>query len=134
MEAFRHWLDPRFLADLVVVAHFLFVVFAVFGALIALRWPRCAWLHLPVLVWAVLVEWTGWLCPLTPLEQWLRASEGAAAYSGGFIEHYLAAILYPSGLTRSVQIFLGSLLLAFNLCMYALVYRRARGRRKSSAA
>jgi len=132
MNALASWFHPRILADAVVVVHFLFVVFAVFGGLIALRYPKIGWLHLPAVIWAVVVELAGWLCPLTPLEQWLRASAGITAYSGGFIEHYLIAILYPAGLTRSVQIFLGAALLAFNILIYAAVYRRARRPRATS--
>jgi hypothetical protein len=132
MDLLPPWIHPRFLADLVVVAHFLFVVFAVFGGLIGLRYRKIIWMHLPALLWAVVVEFTGWICPLTPLEQWIRTQGGVETYSGSFIEHYLVAILYPAGLTRSIQIFLGALLLGFNLLVYALVFRRWKEQRKSA--
>jgi len=125
MAASQFWISPRILADAVVVIHFLFVCFAVFGGLFVLRYPKVGWVHLPALAWAALVEFTGWLCPLTPLEQWLRSSAGLESYSGGFIAHYLLSVLYPAGLTRELQVFLGSLLLVFNGLVYAaVVYRR----------
>jgi uncharacterized membrane protein YhhN len=92
----------RWLADLVVVLHFGFVLFVVGGGLLALRWPRLARVHLPTAVWGVLIEFGGWLCPLTPLENWLRRRSGGAGYAGGFVEHYVLPVLYPSGLTRGV--------------------------------
>ncbi|MGD8699270.1 MAG: DUF2784 domain-containing protein, partial [Gemmatimonadales bacterium] len=98
----------RLLADLVVLVHLAFVVFAVAGAVLVLRWRWVLWLHLPAVVWAALIEFAGWICPLTPLENRLRILSGGAGYRGGFIEHYLLPILYPSGLTRGVQVMLGS--------------------------
>lgn len=115
----------RLLADAVVVFHLLFVAFAVAGGLLALRWRRLPWLHLPVLGWAALVEFTGWTCPLTPLENHLRAASGAAGYAGGFVEHYLLPVLYPAALTRDAQWLLGAGLLAFNAVVYAAVWWRA---------
>jgi hypothetical protein len=84
------------------------------------------------LLWAAVVEFTGWICPLTPLEQWIRTQGGAETYPGGFVEHYLVAILYPAGLTRSIQVFLGALLLGFNLLVYALILRRWKHQRRSA--
>lgn len=115
----------RLLADVVVVAHLLFVAFAIFGGLLLLRWRRCAWLHVPAAAWAVVVELAGWVCPLTPLEIWLRVRAGGTGYVGGFIEHYAVAILYPPGLTRGVQIALGLGLLVGNAAIYAWVLRRS---------
>jgi hypothetical protein len=90
-----------------------------------------AWVHLPAVAWGVVVEWAGWICPLTPLESLFRRQAGDSGYSGGFIEHYLLPLLYPSGLTRGVQIFLGSLLLVINLAFYALALTRYRRRERS---
>jgi Protein of Unknown function (DUF2784) len=118
------------LADLVVVLHFAFVLFVVFGGLLALRWPRLAYVHLPVALYGALIELVGWICPLTPLEKRLRESAGLQGYEGGFVEHYILPVLYPSGLTRNVQLVLGGLVIALNLGIYALVLRRGR----SSAA
>ena len=118
----------RALADLVLVVHLAFVVFVVLGGLLVLRWPRVAWLHVPAAVWGVLIEYTGWICPLTPLENSFRARGGEAGYSGGFIEHYIQPLLYPAGLTRSTQVVLGSLALVLNLTAYAIVVSRMRRR------
>jgi len=117
----------RWLADLVVVLHLSFVLFVVLGGLLALGRPRIVWLHLPALAWGVLVEWAGWICPLTPLEQWLRLQAGQTGYGGDFVGHYLLPLLYPAGLTRSTQWLLGALVLAVNGAVYALLIRR-RGR------
>jgi len=114
----------RVLADAVLVFHLAFVAFAVAGGLLALRWRWVPLVHLPVLAWAAFVEFSGGICPLTPLENGLRAAGGAAGYSGGFVEHYLLPILYPAELTRTVQYVLGAGLVAFNLLVYLLVWRR----------
>ena len=114
----------RILADLVVGVHVLFVVFVVAGGLLALRWPWVPVAHLPAAVWGALIEFRGWICPLTPLEQSLRASAGQAGYEGGFIDHYLLPVLYPAGLTQNVQLVLGSLVIAVNLAVYGLLLRR----------
>lgn len=112
------------LADLVVVAHLGFVIFALLGGLLALRWRWTVWLHLPAAVWAVLVEWMGWVCPLTPLEDALRRAAGAPAYTGGFLERYALPLLYPAELTREHQLALGLVALAVNALVYAFVLRR----------
>jgi hypothetical protein len=114
----------RVLADLLVGFHVLFVVFVVAGGLLVLRWPWLAWLHAPAAVWGALIEFGGWICPLTPLEKSLRAQAGDAGYEGGFIEHYMLPLLYPAGLTRGVQLVLGSLVVALNLAVYWAVLRR----------
>jgi len=113
------------LADFVVMVHFSFVLFAVLGGFFVLRWKRCAWLHVPVVLWAALIEFTGWICPLTPLENWLRAQGGAVGYRSSFIEHYIFPVLYPTHLTRQLQITLGLLVLGINLGIYGWVWRRA---------
>jgi hypothetical protein len=116
----------RALADVVLVLHLGFVLFVVLGGLLVLRWPRLAWLHIPAAVWGVLIEYTGWICPLTPLENSFRLRGGEAGYSGGFIQHYIQPILYPAGLTRSTQIALGSFALLVNLTAYGVVVARRR--------
>jgi hypothetical protein len=117
---------PRLLADAVLVLHLAFVAFAVAGGLLAWRWRWMPWLHLPALAWAATVEFTGWICPLTPLENALRAAGGQAGYRGGFIEHYLLPLLYPAALTPGLQVLLGAGLLAFNAAAYLLLWRRRR--------
>lgn len=116
----------RLLADAVLVLHLVFVAFALAGGLLALRWRWMPWVHLPALAWGAVVELTGWICPLTPLENALRTAGGEAGYSGSFIEHYLLPLLYPAALTRDTQWLLGGGLLAFNAIVYLLVWRRIR--------
>ena len=118
----------RALADLVLVVHLAFVLFVVLGGLLVLRWPKVAWLHLPAAIWGVLIEYMGWICPLTPLENSFRMHGGEAGYSGGFIQHYIQPLLYPAGLTRPTQIVLGSIALILNLAAYGIVMSRMRGR------
>jgi len=121
------------LADLVLAVHLAFVLFVVLGGLLVLKWPRLAWLHIPAAIWGVLIEYTGWICPLTPLENSFRVRSGDAGFSGGFIEHYIQPVLYPAGLTRGTQIVLGSLALLVNLTAYGVVVaRRRRSGRKLS--
>ena len=104
--------------------HFAFVLFVVAGGLLVLRWRRLAWVHLPCAVWGALIEFTGCICPLTPLENWLRRRAGGADYSGGFIEHYVMPILYPVGLTRSIQIGLGIAVIVINAALYLWIFSR----------
>jgi hypothetical protein len=112
------------LATLVVLVHFTFIVFVMFGGLLALRWRRAPWLHLPLLAWGGYVELAGKICPLTPLENRLRRAAGETEYVGGFIEHYLLPIMYPQGLTRTVQIALGVGLIVLNIVVYGWVLHR----------
>jgi Protein of Unknown function (DUF2784) len=118
------------LADLIVVIHFLFVLFVIFGGLLVLRWPKVAYVHLPVAIYGALVELVGWICPLTPLEKRLRQSAGLEGYEGGFVEHYILPVLYPSGLSRGVQLVLAALVIGINLIIYGIVMRQ---RRRSAA-
>ena len=115
-----------YLADLVVAVHFTFVLFVVLGGLLVLRWRWVAFLHVPAALWGAWIEFAGWICPLTPLEQSLRLKAGEQGYSGSFIEHYLLPLLYPSALTRNIQLLLGCLVLGLNLGIYGyLLYRSA---------
>ena len=113
-------------ADLVLLLHFGFVLFVVLGGLLALRWPRLAWVHVPVALYGATIEFLGFICPLTPLEVWLRRRGGEAGYEGGFIEHYITAALYPTGLTRELQLALGVGVLAINALVYLALLRRRR--------
>lgn len=114
----------RALADLVALAHLGFIVFVVLGGLLALRWRRSWWFHIPAALWGVAIELGGWICPLTPLENSLRWAAGEAGYVGGFVEHYVLPVIYPGALTRETQIVLGLAVLAFNGLVYAIVWRR----------
>lgn len=116
----------RLLADLVVGLHFLFVLFVVLGGLLVLRWPRLIRVHVPVAVYGALIEFVGWVCPLTPLENSLRARAGDQGYAGGFVEHYMLPVLYPAGLTWGVQLVLGALVVVLNIAIYWYVLRRRR--------
>lgn len=116
----------RLLADLVLLVHALFIVFVMFGGLLAF-WRRwLMWVHLPAFLWGALVVAAGWVCPLTPLEVSLRRLAGQAAYGGSFIEHYLLLMIYPPGLTRQVQMLLAALLVIGNVGVYAALWRRRR--------
>jgi len=112
------------LATLVVLFHFAFIVFVTLGGLLALRWPRAPWLHVPCFLWGGWIELSGGICPLTPLENGLRRAAGDVAYAGSFIDHYIVSIVYPAGLTRGVQIALGLGLVALNVAVYARLVRR----------
>jgi len=116
----------RLLADGLALIHLAFVLYVVFGGLLVTYWPRSVWLHLPSLAWGVLVEFSGGICPLTPLENYVRAAAGMVGYGDGFIDHYLRLLLYPGGLTRTLQLGLGVAVLLFNL----LIYLRVWGQRK----
>jgi hypothetical protein len=121
----------RLLADLVVLIHLSFVIFVVLGGLLALKWRWVAWLHLPAAIWGALIEFGGWICPLTPLENWLRNQGGEEGYAGGFIQHYMVPVLYPDGLTREIQIVLGLAVVILNLIVYALILRAGRSHPRS---
>ncbi len=111
------------LADALVLLHLLFVAFVVAGGFLLPRWPRLAWLHLPAAAWGAFIEFSGGICPLTPLENHLRVLGGGSAYSGDFVERYLLPVLYPSALTPMLQQWLGWLVVAVNAVAYALAYR-----------
>ena len=111
------------LADFLVLLHLLFVAFVVAGGFLLLRWPKIAWLQVPAAVWGASIEFSSGICPLTPLENHLRALGGEAGYSVSFVERYLMPILYPANLTVPIQIVLGGLVVVVNLAAYALAYR-----------
>lgn len=116
------------LANVIVVAHFLFIIFVVCGGLLVIRWPKIAFLHLPATVWGAVVEFSGWICPLTPLENHFRSLAGNDLYEGDFIVRYLIPIIYPDNLTINIQIFLGILVIVVNVIFYSIAilkYRRA---------
>ncbi len=119
----------RRLADLVLLAHFAFVVFVALGGLVALRWPKVAWAHLPAAAWGAAVEFTGWRCPLTLLENALRIRGGGLAYAGDCIDHYVAAVIYPHDLTRAIQFALGAAVLILNTAIY---WRLVTGQRRAA--
>ncbi len=109
-------------ADFVVLLHLAFIVFVIGGGALALRWRWMPWVHLPAVLWGALLELCGWMCPLTPLENWLRGG-GSSEYSGGFVEHYVLPMLYPAVLTREVQVALGVLVCLINAAIYVYLWR-----------
>ena len=119
------------LADAVVALHAGFILFAVFGAGLLVRWPKLLPVHLAALAWASWIVGSGSICPLTPLENRFRAAAGEGGYAGGFIDHYLTPIIYPEGLTRTTQLMYGAVLVALNLVFYAR-WRRSRSARKTA--
>ena len=118
----------RAAADAIVLLHLGFVVFVVLGALCAFRWKWIVWLHVPAFLWGAYVEFSGVVCPLTPLEQSLRVAAGEQGYSGGFIERYIVAAIYPTGLTASIQFAMGVFVIVVNAAIYGSIWYRYRQR------
>jgi hypothetical protein len=114
------------LADAVLLLHLAFIVFVMLGGLLVWRWQRLAWLHLPAVLWGIYVEASGRICPLTPLENSLRESGGQSGYSGGFIDHYVTALIYPDGLSRTIQMALAVLVITVNAIVYWRLSRQQR--------
>ena len=110
-------------ADVVVVLHLVFIFFVAFGAALLWRWPALVWLHVPAMLWGVYAEWSGTVCPLTPLENRLRALAGEGGYGGGFVDHYLLPLIYPAALTREVQWAIGGAVVLVNAVLYVLWWR-----------
>ena len=116
------------LADALVVIHFIFTAFVIFGGFLTWRWRWIAGVHLPAFAWGCWVEVSHSICPLTPLENHLRRLGGEAGYPGGFLAHYLVRVLYPPGLTWHIQWELAGLLLLLNVLAYGVLLARARHR------
>ena len=117
----------KILADAVLILHLAFIVFVALGGLLTLKNLRWAFVHLPAAAWGVFIEFSGRICPLTPLENWLRLRAGGGVYREGFIAHYLLPLIYPEDLTPHVQMVLGSAVLLINVLIYALaIYLKRR--------
>jgi len=117
------------LADLVLIFHFLFIVFALLGALMILYRHWFIWLHIPVMAWAAMVSLMGWICPLTPLENYFRQLAGQTVYSESFVAHYLLPLIYPQELTRDIQIGLGFFVIIWNILIYTYLYKQSRNKK-----
>ena len=115
----------RVAADLVVILHLLFIAYVMIGGFLVLLHGAWSIIHLPAVVWAAMIEFRGWICPLTPLENWLRLKGGREIYKEGFVEHYLMPVIYPSNMTRRTQIALGAIVIAMNSCVYLWVLFQA---------
>ena len=112
------------LADALVVLHLAFIIFVIFGGFLTLKWRRLVFVHPLTAIWGALIEFSGWICPLTPLEQKFRQAGGTAGYTTTFIEHYLLPVIYPAGLTRELQIFFGFSVVAINAVAYSMLICR----------
>ncbi len=110
-----------FFSDIVVLLHFIYVIFAIAGGILLFWWPKVIWIHFPAALWAALISFAGWICPLTYLENWLRIKSGEIGYSKGFIIKYIEPILYPSGLTYYHQVVLGIFVVVLNLAIYGYI-------------
>lgn len=113
------------LADAVLFIHLAFVLFVLFGGLLALKWRNTIWVHLPAAAWGAFIEFSGWICPLTPLENWLRERGGGSGYDGDFVGRYLLMLLYPDHLTRTGQFVLGVVVMTLNLMVYGWLWKRS---------
>jgi hypothetical protein len=122
----------RLAADIVVVLHFSFIVFVITGGFLAIRWPRIAWCHLPVVAYGAIIEFFSFVCFLTPLEQWLRVKSGSQGYDTSFTENYILPLVYPKVLTYRLQVILGISVIVINLIAYSLVLRRRRMKSRQS--
>ena len=114
------------LAFVTVLCHLAFILFVIFGGLLVARRPRLAPLHLACAAWGAYVSLANRVCPLTPLENAFRRRAGQAGYDGGFLEHYMLAVIYPSGLTATTQQVLGIAVIVLNLVVYVWVWRTRR--------
>lgn len=113
----------RIAADALVVLHLAFVVFVVLGGLLVWKYPRLAWVHVPAALWGIGIEIVGAVCPLTYLEVALRQRAGEVGYATGFVEHYVVPVLYPQGLTRSMQFGMAGAVIIINALIYGVLIR-----------
>jgi len=119
------------LADAVLLLHFLFILFAIFGGFFILYNQKVAWLHVPVVLWSSIVNLAGLTCPLTPIENYFRSAAGQAGYQGGFIEHYIGQLVYPAGMPRKLELVAAASIIAWNFVVYAfLVWKRSHRSRR----
>lgn len=116
----------NFLANAVVGVHFLFILFVVFGGLLVIRYPKMAFAHIPAAIWGAFVEFSGWICPLTPLENYFRSLAGEQSYSGDFIQRHLIPVMYPENLTPKIQLILGGIVVVVNVVVYVIAIRKYR--------
>jgi len=112
-----------YLADLVLIVHTLFIIFVLFGGLIVLKWHKVMWIHIPCALWGAIIEFLGWVCPLTYLEIYFHEIYNANSYENSFIQHYLLPVIYPPRLTTDIQFLLGVIVIVINLIIYFVVWR-----------
>ncbi len=109
------------LADTILILHLIFIVFVIVGGFMVVRWHKLIWLHIPIMLWGVIVEWGNFICPLTPLENYFRNLAGMSTYNHGFIEEYIYPLIYLENLTRALQIKIGILVIIINIIAYTIV-------------
>jgi len=120
----------QFFADTVVLIHLAFTIFVLFGGLLIFFRVWIIWFHIPAVIWGAVIEFSGRICPLTPLENWLRIKGGGDGYTGGFIEQYIIPVLYPAGLTREIQVILGIMVVIINMIVYGIFFAKLIRRKK----
>ena len=114
----------QLIADLIILIHLGFILFVIFGGLLVIKWKKFIWLHIPAVLWGILIEFFGWICPLTTLENELRQINNSGGYESGFIEHYIIPIIYPLELTREIQILMGIAVIVINLLIYSIIFKK----------
>ena len=111
----------EFAANLTLIVHFAFIIFVVFGALLFFVSTKIIYVHVPALIWGIYIEITHSVCPLTHLENWFLQKANLTTYSEGFIQNYLASIVYPTNLSKDLQIYLGIGLIVINMIFYGFI-------------
>ena len=111
-------------AGIILIIHFLFILFVVFGALLFFVATKIIFIHFPALIWGSYIELTNSICPLTYLENWFLHKANLTTYSEGFIQNYLMPIVYPASLTKDLQIYLGIALIVINIVFYAFIFNK----------
>ena len=111
-------------ANLTLFAHFIFILFVVFGAFLFFASTKIIFIHIPAFIWGSYIELTNSICPLTYLENWFLQKANLTTYSEGFIQNYLVPIVYPTNLTKDIQIFLGIALILINIVIYAFIFSK----------
>lgn len=129
METIYLWL-----ANVIIVIHFFFILFVLFGGFLVLKWPGFIWLHLPAIIWGFLVELNGWLCPLTPWENHFRELAGKLVYEGDFVGQYLIPVIYPAELTREMQYLFAGVVVLINTLVYFFIWRKHKKLRSAQGA
>ena len=111
-------------ANLILIVHFIFIIFVVFGALLFFVVKKIAFIHIPAFIWGSYIELTHSICPLTCLENWFLNKANLTIYSEGFIQNYIVPIVYPTDLTKNLQIYLGITLIVINIIIYGFILNK----------
>ena len=113
-------------ATLILLLHFSFILFVIFGALLILRFKKIIYFHLPAVAWGAYIELSHSICPLTHLENYFLKKAGKDQYSIDFIENYVFIIIYPPALNYEIQTYLGVILIFVNLVIYYYIVKKSR--------